>query len=173
LRKLFDAGRALDDVLQALEMLYVEGGDDVDPGVEHLLHVLVAAAILRAGRVGVRDLVDQNHARRARDHRLDVELLDDQAAILDAAKGHRLEAFEESRGLGAAVGLDEPDHHVHAPLLERVRFLQHAIGLADAGREADVHLEPSSPPALDELEKVFGAASCLGHRLWSARLAAL
>ncbi len=43
-----DAGDALDDVLEALEVLDVEGADDVDAGVEQLDDVLVALAVAAA-----------------------------------------------------------------------------------------------------------------------------
>ena len=49
---------------------------------------------------------------------------------------------------------DKPHHDIDAPLRERVRFLQHAVGLADACSETDVDLKPPAPRAFDELEEV-------------------
>ncbi len=57
------AGQLEDRVVQALEVLDVHGGDDVDAGVEHVLDVLVALVVARAGGVGVSELVDQRAAR--------------------------------------------------------------------------------------------------------------
>ena len=48
-----------------------------------------------------------------------------------------------SCGLAAAVRLDQPDHDVDALRLEPVPFAQHRIGLARAGRRAQVNLEPA------------------------------
>jgi len=47
-----------DDVIERFQMLDIERGDDVDPGVEQLRHVLPALAVVDAGNVGVRQLVD-------------------------------------------------------------------------------------------------------------------
>ena len=46
---------------------------------------------------------------------------------------------------------------------ERVRLLQHPVGLADAGGEPDVQLQPAALGALDQLEEVLRAtAQALG-----------
>jgi hypothetical protein len=51
-------------------VLHVQGGEHVDAGVEQLLHVLPALGVARARRVGVRELVDQQHGGlRARPRR--------------------------------------------------------------------------------------------------------
>ena len=54
-----DAGDLGDDVVQALDVLDVERGVDVDAGVEQLVHVLPALVVPRAGGVGVGQLVQQ------------------------------------------------------------------------------------------------------------------
>ena len=51
------------DVVQALDVLDVDGGVDVDAGVQQLLDVLVALGMPAAGDVGVGELVDQDQAR--------------------------------------------------------------------------------------------------------------
>ena len=85
------------------------------------------------------------------------------AAVLDLAARHDLEPVDQRRGLGAAVGLDEAEHDVDAALAERVRLLEHPVGLADAGGEPDVELEPAAPGALHQLEEVLGARAGHGH----------
>ena len=60
---LLDPGDLLDDVVHRLEVLHVDGGDDVDAGVEELVDVLPALLVARARHVGVRELVDQRDAR--------------------------------------------------------------------------------------------------------------
>src|SRR5262249_43826102 len=54
-------------------------------------------------------------------------------------------------------------HHVDPTLLECMRFLQHAVRLADAGGEAEIDLEPAALGAFDQLQKVFGACATRGH----------
>ena len=60
---LLDGCDLLDDVVQRLEVLDVQGRDDVDPGLEQLLDVLPALLVARAGDVGVRELVDERDLR--------------------------------------------------------------------------------------------------------------
>ena len=109
------------------------------------------------------DLVDHRDLRVAREHGVEVHLLDRHAAVLDAPARDLLEALDQRRGVGAAVRFDEAEDHVDAALLQRVRFLQHAVGLADPGREADVELQPPALGALDELEKVLRPRAGLRH----------
>ena len=95
-------------------MLHVHRRVDVDAGVEQLLDVLPALGVARAGRVGVRELVDDDQAGLARERGVEVELLELDAAIGDAAAGQDLEALEEGCRLLASVRLDEPDDDVDA-----------------------------------------------------------
>ena len=80
---LLDAGDLGDDVVEALEVLDVDGRDDGDAGVEQLLDVLPAFGVLAARGVGVGELVDEHHLWLALQHRLDVELGELAAAVLD------------------------------------------------------------------------------------------
>ena len=54
------AGDARDDVGEALEMLHVDRGPDVDARVEQLLDVLPAFGMPALGRVGVGEFVDDD-----------------------------------------------------------------------------------------------------------------
>ena len=71
-----DAGQLEDRVVEALEVLDVDGRDDVDAGVEDLVDVLVALLVAHARRVRVRELVDQRELGRAPDDGVDVHLLE-------------------------------------------------------------------------------------------------
>ena len=90
-------------------------------------------------------------------------------------RGTTSRPVDQRRGLGAAVRLDEAEHDVDAALLQRVRLLEHAVGLADARGEADVELEPAALRALDELEEVLRPASLggRGREVMAARMADL
>ena len=61
------AGQLGDLVVQRLQVLDVDGREDVDSGREHVGDVLVALRVLDAGSVGVGELVDQGQlgARRS------------------------------------------------------------------------------------------------------------
>ena len=93
-------------------MLDVERGEDVDAGLEHVLDVLVALAVLEPGRVRVRELVDQAQPRRARQDRGEVHLADGRAAVDDLAARQDLEAFRQRGRLRAPVRLEQADHGV-------------------------------------------------------------
>ncbi len=60
---LLDAGDLRDDVVEALQVLDVDGRDHGDAGVEQFLDVLPAFRVLAARGVGVGQLVDQHHLR--------------------------------------------------------------------------------------------------------------
>ena len=52
------------DVVQALDVLDVDGGVDVDAVFQQLLDILVALGVAAAGNIGVRQLVDQDEPGR-------------------------------------------------------------------------------------------------------------
>ena len=60
---LSDLGDGADDVAEGRQVLDVDGGQDVDPGVEEFFDVLPAFGVAAAGNVGVRVFV---HDRRVR-----------------------------------------------------------------------------------------------------------
>ena len=82
-----DAGDLGDDVVEAFEMLDVERGVDVDAGVEQLLDIEIALGVAAAGRVGVRQLVDQHELGPAREDCVEVHLLEHTALIVGLRRG--------------------------------------------------------------------------------------
>ena len=151
-----DAGRPLDLVVEALQVLDVHRRDDVDPRVEQVLDVLVALGVAATRGVGVGELVDQADRRPARQDGVEVHLAERDAAVLDDAGRDDLEVADLLLGLGAAVGLDEADDDVHALGLEPMPLAEHRVGLADAGRRAEVDLEPAPRLAADQVEELLG-----------------
>ena len=131
-------------------MLDVDGGDDGDARVQEFEHVLVALAVLRAGGVRVRQLVNDGDRGPAADDRPHVQLFEGDAAVLQLARGDALQVADARGGLRAPVRLDEGDDDVHALALEVVRLFEHLVGLANAGGRADVDAQPR-PLALLEL----------------------
>ena len=109
-----DAGDLGDDVVEALDVLDVDGGVDVDAGGEQLLDVEVALGVAAAGGVGVGELVDEDELRAAGEDGVEVHLLEHPALVVDPAARDHLEAADQRLGLGAAVGLDDADHDVDA-----------------------------------------------------------
>ena len=60
-----DAGDLGDDVVEALEMLDIDRGVDIDAGGEQLLHILPALLVPGAGGVGMGQFVHQDDLRLA------------------------------------------------------------------------------------------------------------
>ena len=80
-------------------------------------------------------------ARLAGEGGLEVELVDDDTAMLDPTPRQHAEAFDERLSLGAAVRLDAADDDVDTVLSQPARGLEHRVGLPDAGREPEEDLE--------------------------------
>ena len=77
-------GDLRDHVVEALDVLDVDGGIDVDAVRQQFLDVEIALRMAAAGRVGVGEFVDQRELRTARDQRVEVHLLEDLILVLDA-----------------------------------------------------------------------------------------
>ena len=100
----------------------------------------------------MRDLVDDRDLGPPFEEPVEVHLFESDAAVLRHLAGHFGEPLYQCMGVGAAVRLDEPQHHVDAAPLERVRLLQHPVGLSDTGGEPDVELEPAALGAPEHLQ---------------------
>ena len=97
------ACRALDDVVQALQVLHVDGADDVDAGIQQLERVLVALAISATGDVRVRQLVDQRDGGIALQDVVEAHLLDAHPPVFDRAARDDLEPGHQRLGVLAPV----------------------------------------------------------------------
>ena len=143
-------------------MLDVEGGDDVDTGVEHFDHILPALEMARARHIGVSQLIDQRQLRPAGEHGVEIELVEILAAIGDGLARQNLEAGHQPFGLGAPMRLDQADNDIDALARTYRRLLQHGVGLAHPGRGTEENLQPAPHPAVG-----FGEERV---RRWAVRL---
>ena len=108
------------------------------------------------------EFVDQRQRGAAGEDRVEVHLLERLLAVGDPAPGDDLEAADEGGGLGAAVGLDDADHHVDAVAAQRLAGGQHLPGLADAGGGAEEDLQPPAGLADGLIEQGVGRGTRLG-----------
>ena len=168
---LCDAGDALDDVVQALEVLDVHRRDDIDARFEQLLDVLPALRVSTARGIGVRELVDERHRGMASEHSVEVHLVESRAAVLDLPPRDDLEVAELLDRLRAGVGLDETDHDVGAPLGPAAALVEHVEGLAHARRGTEVdaqrasgHGWDSSPRFPRQRDRARGSARARSRR---------
>ena len=159
-----DAGDLLDDVVEALQVLDVDGGQHMDAGVEDLVDVLPALGVLRAGHVGVCQLVDHHDLRPADQDRLDVELGQRDPAVGDLLPGQDLEALELLSGARPAVRLHQPNDDVGAPGRPPVRLPQHGEGLPDAGSGAEVDAQGPAGHAAHDRPLTVHPVTCRASR---------
>jgi hypothetical protein len=138
-----DMGDLRDHVVEALDVLDVDRGIDVDAAVQQFLDVEVALGMAAAGRVGVGKLVDQHDLRRPRDDGIEVHLLEPLPLVFDGTARDDVQPFQQRFRLPPAMGLDDTDDDVVAVPLAGAGLLQHRVSLADAGRGADENLELS------------------------------
>ena len=132
-------GGTIDGIVQRLEVLDVDRGHHVDAGVEQLEHIFVALAVLAAGDVGVGQLVDHHGVGMTLEDGVDIHFLQFDAAVGNDAQGNDFEIANARLGFFAAVRFNEPDDHIDGLLVHHaVGIVEHHVGLADAGRSADV-----------------------------------
>ena len=140
------AGDLLHDVVEGLQVLDVDVGDDVDARGQQLLDVFPALGVPRSGHVRVRELVDQRDLGLAGQHGVEVHLLERRAAVGDPGPGDDLQAVQQRRGVRPAVRLHEGHDHVGAALGPPVALAEHVKGLPGACRCAQV--DPELPTLL-------------------------
>src|SRR5262245_39060772 len=148
-------------------MLDVDGGIDVDTGVQQLLDVPPAFGMTAARRIRVRQLVDEDHRGPTGEGAIEVELPQHGASMLDVTPRQDLEPLQQGFGFGTAVRLDTANDHVDAGGLLLTAGLEHRVRFADAGRGAEEHLQLAEPAprllGLDAREKRFGIAPPMIH----------
>ena len=109
-------GDLRDDVVEALDVLDVDGGVDVDAAVEQLLDIEVALGMTAARRVGVGELVDQRDLGAAGDDGVEIHLLEPLPLVFETAARDDLETLEQGLGLLASMRLDDADDDIVAVL---------------------------------------------------------
>ena len=139
------------DVIQALEVLDIDGGPHVNAGIEDFLDVLPALGMTRrriaAGQVGMRKLVDQQDGRSTAQRGIEVEFLADDVAIADGQRRQLLEPFHQPLGLDPAMRLDIADDDLAADCLRTPCRFQHRVSLADACGSAEENVQAAAPGA--------------------------
>ena len=92
------------------------------------------------GALVLGELVDQAELGRALEYGRQVHLVDVRSAVLDLAAGQSLEPLGLRLGLGPRVRLEVADQDITAGGTLGSSFLEHPVGLADAGRHAQEDL---------------------------------
>src|ERR1700687_3760775 len=102
------------DGRNALDVLNVECGHNVDFCGQEFLHVFVALAVLAPRDIRMGKLVDETHLRGAGEHGVELHLLEDCSFVFDFFPWDRLNICEEFFDTFAAVSFHDADHDVLA-----------------------------------------------------------
>ncbi|MCY1519036.1 hypothetical protein D9M68_537740 [compost metagenome] len=86
----------------------------------------------------MRKLIDQHQARMPGQRAVQVEFLQDMAAVGDFLQGQDGQAFQQAGGFAPAVGFDDAGQHVRALGGLRARGHQHGVCLAHAGGRPEI-----------------------------------
>jgi hypothetical protein len=137
------AGDPVDHVVEALQVLDVDRGVDVDAGVQQLHHVLPAALVAAARRRCVREFVDQRDLglRASSASRSSSSSVRPRYSTRRAAA---LRALEQRLRLARPCVSTMPTTTSTPRRFSSRAARQHRVGLADAGRGAEEDL--SRPP---------------------------
>ena len=136
-----DAGDLAHGLGAALDVLHVQGGENINAGVQQFEHVLVTLGVARAGRIGVGELVHQRELRTAGQHRVQVHLRERDAAILAGEARDDRQALGQRVGFLAPVGFDVTDDDVASGGQFAAGGFEHGVGLADARGHAEEDLQ--------------------------------
>ena len=152
-------------VVEAFDVLDVDGGVDVDAVAHQLFDVEIAFRVAAAFGVGVRELIDQHDLRMPGDDGIEVHFLERLSFIVDVPARNDLQPGQQRFGVLAAVGLDDADDDVVAVFFARMGLLQHLVGLADAGRRADENSQFADTPlfAARRFEQGFRRGPMFGY----------
>ena len=123
-----DSRDALDHVLDALHVLNVDRGHDVDTRVSKIVDVLPALLMSGSRRIGVGQLVHQGDLGMPDQHGLQVHLLEHRPAVLNLFPRHHLEPVDRLNRPWPAIRLDQADHHVLAPEAAFTPLPKHGVG---------------------------------------------
>ena len=163
-----DAGDLRHDVVEACDMLDVEGGVDVDAGGEQVFDIGIALRVAAAGGVGVGELIDQGQGWAAGEQGVEVHFVQRLALIGDVAAGHGGQAGQQGFGFGPAMGFHHADDDIDAVALTALGGEQHGVGFADAGGGAEEEVQLAAPVGAGGFQQGLwrGAAVTVGHGAW-------
>ncbi len=131
-----DMGDLRNDIIQAVNMLDVDCGVDVDAAAQQLFDIKIPLGMTAALGIGMGELIDQNDLGAPDDDGIEVHLLQPLPLVLEPATRNDLQSFEQRFGFFAPMSFDDSDDDDVAVFLPSVGLLKHLVGFADAGRRA-------------------------------------
>ena len=151
-----DLGDLGHDIIEAFDVLDVDGGVDIDAGSQQFLDVATTLGVAAPGCIGMSEFIDEHQLGSALEDGIEIHLLQIMALISNPPSRYDLQALEQGLGLLASMGLNHPDHDVDLLMLLGPGGLQHLISLADSGCRAEKDLQPPLRFPLSTLEQGIG-----------------
>jgi hypothetical protein len=102
-------------VVEAFDVLDVQGRINVDTGAEQLLDIHVPLRVPASRGIGVGEFVDQNELRPAVEDGIEVHLFERMPFVLDASARNDFEAVQQRLGLFSTMRLHDADNRGQAP----------------------------------------------------------
>lgn len=160
-----DTGDLRDDIVEALDMLDIQGRIDVYAQRQEFQHIEIALRMTAAGRVGMGKLIDQNKVRAALDDGIEIHLLKRLPPVVDGLARQDIEPVNQRLGFAAAMGLHDTDHDIDTIRLSGACRHQHLIGLANAGGRAEEDFQLAAVLAIGALQEGLGRWTPILRRL--------
>jgi hypothetical protein len=133
---------AFDRVRDVLEMLDIEGRDDIDPGIEQLEYVFATLLVsARTRHVGMCKLVDEHDLRLPTEHSVEIHLLEHRATMLDHPTRDDLEICQARLSHRSTVAFHDADHDVRTAVAASMTLVEHRDGLPDAASGSEIDTE--------------------------------
>ena len=120
-------------------MLNVERGDDVDARAQKREHIEVALGSEGAGRVGMRELIDQHDLRLAREDRVPIHLGVGHAVGLNRLARNDRKVADHRFGFNAFVRFDVADDDVDTFAAQLMPTIEHGVGFTRAGCSPEIN----------------------------------
>src|SRR5262249_692407 len=139
-----DSGDLGNNVVEALDVLNVEGREHVDAGGDQLLDIEIALWMAAAWGVGMRQFVDQHELWAALEDRVAIHLGEGLTFVVDLPPLHSLQALEKHLGLAPAMCFDDANNDVHPVAPPALRGEQHLVGFANPRGGTEENLEPAA-----------------------------
>jgi hypothetical protein len=123
-------------VVEAVDVLDVDRGVDVNAVAHQLFDVEVTLGVAAALSIGVSEFVDQHNLWVSRNNGVDIHLGQRLPFIVNLTARNDFQPRQQRFGFFATVGLDDTNNNVVTVLFACLGLLKHLVGFAHAGRGA-------------------------------------
>ena len=150
------------DIVEAVEVLDIQGRVYVYPFIEYLLDVLVAFRVARPRCIGMGKFIDKYQLGMGGEDCIEIHLRDRHIPVLYHLPGDDREPFNQCFCLSPAMRLNVPDFYINSLILPEVRCLQHLVRLSYPGNVTKENFEFA--PVLLPLFTLYMGKKSIGVR---------